>query len=85
LICGCPQINKIFLCCIDIRGHPWLAVYYPESIRVQSVYNPYTSVLVYRKYSYMDGPVTSVVTRYLPVYSHNQHGWFSSGTIWEKN
>jgi hypothetical protein len=42
-------------------------------------------MLVYRKYSYTDGPglytVTSVATRYLQVYTRNQHGWFSSGTI----
>jgi hypothetical protein len=38
LIQGRPQINKIFLCCVDIRGHPWLAVYCPGPIRVQYVY-----------------------------------------------
>jgi hypothetical protein len=31
---GCPQINKIYLCCVDIRGHPWLTVYCPWTIRI---------------------------------------------------
>jgi hypothetical protein len=68
-----------------LRRYPWSSV----TGRDQSVYNPYTSMLVHRKYSYTDGPglytVTLVATRYLPVYSRNQHGWFSSGTIREKN
>ena len=68
---GCPQMNKIFLGCVDIRGHTVTG-------RVLSGINPYTSMLVYRKYLYTDGPdlytVTSVATRHLPVYTRNQYG-----------
>jgi hypothetical protein len=54
-----------------LRRYPWSSV----TGRVLSGINPYTSMLVYRKYSYTDGhglyTVTSVATRYLLVYSRN--------------
>jgi hypothetical protein len=68
---GCPQMNKIFLCCVDILGHTVTGL-------VLSGINPYTSMLVYRKYSYTDGTglytITSLATWYLPVYTRNQQG-----------
>jgi hypothetical protein len=56
-----------------LRRYPWSSV----TGRVLSGINPCTTMLFYRKYSHMDGPglytVTSVATRYLPIYSRNQH------------
>jgi hypothetical protein len=73
---GCPQINNwrsFFAVSISVVIRNWLC-----TVRDQSVC---ASMLVYWKYLYTDGPglytVTSVATRYLPVYSRNKHGWFS--------
>jgi hypothetical protein len=78
--------NEQDLCLL--RQYPCSYRDWPCTVRDKSVYNPRTPILVYWKYSYRNGPslhmVTWVATQYLPVYTRNQHGWYSSGTIQEE-
>jgi hypothetical protein len=72
-----PKMNNIFLRCIDIQ---WLCTV-RDSIPVQSV----DVCANFYRWPWSGYTVTLVATRYLPVYTRNQHGWFSSGMIREKN